>query len=232
MTNQITTVNFHGQSLPVIPQDDQLLVSIKPICENMGITWGSQYNRIKRNPILSEGIFIMKTPSNGGDQETICLPLGLLNGWLFGIDTKRIKDEAVRQRVLEYQRECYQVLFNYWHHGIAQKEPHPTKHPQFKQNAESILMFNRVACHRWRELDQLTAQHDQLLRRQRQLVAEQQELLCAQEEMQQRISKLRTDLYDPIHEPGHRMHMLTCGVKLDHGKVKQFITMQNSARSY
>ena len=116
---QIKTVPFHGQTLSVIPQQDKLFVAIKPICENMGVTWGSQYNRIKRNQILSEGIFIMKTPSKGGDQETACLPLEFLNGWLFGIDTNRIKNPEVKARVIEYQRECYQALFDYWTKGEA-----------------------------------------------------------------------------------------------------------------
>lgn len=36
------------------------------------------------------------------------------DGWLFGIDSSRIKDEAVRERVILYQRECYQVLYDHF----------------------------------------------------------------------------------------------------------------------
>jgi hypothetical protein len=39
-----------------------------------------------------------------------CLPLDYLNGWLFGINSARIKDQVIRERVVEYQKECYQVL--------------------------------------------------------------------------------------------------------------------------
>lgn len=38
-----------------------------------------------------------------------CLPLDYLNGWLFGVSSTRVKD-ALRERVIRYQRECYQVL--------------------------------------------------------------------------------------------------------------------------
>lgn len=95
----------------------------------------------------------------------------------------------------------------------------------FTANAEAILMFNRVACHRWRELEQLTERHTELMKKQRQLLEE-------QEEVNQRISKLSADLYDPIFEPSHRLHILTCGVQMNHGKVKQFIDMQDKARRY
>jgi hypothetical protein len=61
-------------------------------------------------------------PSIGGPQETTLLKLELVNGWLFGIDESRVKDEETRQRVLAYKRECYQVLFQHFYgrtHGAA-----------------------------------------------------------------------------------------------------------------
>lgn len=53
----------------------------------------------------------MTTPfGRGGAQDAVCLKLELVNGWLFTIDTSRIKDDVVRERVIVYQRECYGVL--------------------------------------------------------------------------------------------------------------------------
>ncbi len=34
----------------------------------------------------------MQVPTAGGHQETVCLPLEYLNGWLFGIDDRRVKE--------------------------------------------------------------------------------------------------------------------------------------------
>jgi hypothetical protein len=53
MTNHISTVSFHGQPLSVIPQDNQLYVAIKPICENIGLPWEGQRQRIKRDEVLN-----------------------------------------------------------------------------------------------------------------------------------------------------------------------------------
>lgn len=120
MTSSIQTVSFHGQQLAVIPQQEKLFVAIKPICENIGLAWGSQYNRLQRDEVLSSTVSIMKTVAEDDKtRELICLPLEMLNGWLFGIDTNRIKNPEVKARVIEYKRECYQVLFDYWTKGTA-----------------------------------------------------------------------------------------------------------------
>ena len=60
----------------------------------------------------------MTTPfGRGGSQEAVCLKMDLVNGWLFTIDSRRIKDDAVRERVQLYQRECYGVLFKHFYKG-------------------------------------------------------------------------------------------------------------------
>lgn len=114
MTNQLSTIQFYGQSLITIEQDGKYYVALRPICDNIGLAWGAQYNRIKRDDVLNSVVFIMKTPSNGGNQQMLCLPIEYLNGWLFGIDTKRVRLE-LRDTLIRYKKECYQVLHDYWH---------------------------------------------------------------------------------------------------------------------
>lgn len=127
---EIVTVNFRGDELYGFKQDDGVFLAAKPMVEAMGLDWSAQLKRIKRDPILSEGMAIMATPfGRGGDQECVCLKLELVNGWLFTIDTLRIKDETVRERVILYQRECYQVLYEHFsgkRKAIAEIEGDPT----------------------------------------------------------------------------------------------------------
>lgn len=147
MTNHISTVSFHGQPLSVIPQDNQLYVAIKPICENIGLPWEGQRQRIKRDEVLnSTASMIQAVASDGKNRKLVCLPVGYLNGWLFGIETNRIKDESVRQRVLEYQRECYQALFSYWQKGYASRsqfQPQQLPLPQRDPLENLCLSGNR-----------------------------------------------------------------------------------------
>lgn len=120
---KIITVNFRGDDLYGFENDDGIFVALKPIVESMGMDWSAQFRRVTRDPILAEGIAMMATPfSRGGDQEAVCLKMDLVNGWLFTIDSARIKDQAVKDRVLLYQRECYGVLFKHFYKG-AQEEP-------------------------------------------------------------------------------------------------------------
>lgn len=108
---EIVTVNFRGDQLYGFKQEDGVFLALKPMVEAMGLDWSAQLKRVKRDPILSEGMAIMATPfGRGGDQECACLSVELIQGWLFTIDTLRIKDDEVRQKVILYQRECYTVL--------------------------------------------------------------------------------------------------------------------------
>ena len=45
----------------------------------------------------------------GGRREMLCLPLDLLNGWLFSVTAAHVKPE-IRERLIRYQKECYRVL--------------------------------------------------------------------------------------------------------------------------
>ena len=116
--NNIKTIDFNGQPLLTIELDGIHYTAVKPIAENIGLAWHGQLERIKRDEVLSEGIRVIRTPSKGGAQETLCLPIDMLNGWLFGIDAKRVKAE-VKDALIEYKKECYTVLHDYWHTGEA-----------------------------------------------------------------------------------------------------------------
>lgn len=119
MTNQIQTVNFHNQTLITLEKDGNHYVAMKPICENIGLDWASQFTRIKRDEVLNSVIVMITT--TGADRKIykmLCLPIQYLNGWLFGVDTNRVKAE-IKETLITYKKECYQALFDYWHDGVA-----------------------------------------------------------------------------------------------------------------
>lgn len=118
MSNQLTSIDFHGQTLLATVQDNVVYTALKPICENIGLSWNAQFERIKRDEVLAEGVRMIRTPTKGGFQDVVCLPLMLLNGWLFGVDTNRVKAE-IRETLITYKKECYQALFDYWNNGVA-----------------------------------------------------------------------------------------------------------------
>ena len=116
----LVAVQFHSQELLATLVDGVPYVAVKPICENLGIDWDSQNKRIKRHPVLSKGTVIMTAPSNGGMQEMVMLPIKLLHGWLFGIDSNRVSAD-VQDLIVQYQEECFDVLANHFMGGGIKK---------------------------------------------------------------------------------------------------------------
>ncbi|EHP93452.1 phage antirepressor N-terminal domain-containing protein [Methylorubrum extorquens] len=112
--SKLTTIDFHDDTLFAVEAPGGVFVAVKPICDGLGIDPKKQRERIQRDPVLTEGGAMMALPSAGGPQETFCLRLDLLQGWLFGIDAARVAPEA-RDRVLAYKRECCAVLFRHFY---------------------------------------------------------------------------------------------------------------------
>jgi hypothetical protein len=112
------TVLFYEDEITavVVERDNrrEIYVPLRPICDYLGVDWSAQRQRINRDPVLSKyvsGVVITPTPLSKytNPQEMVCLRLDYLNGWLFGINASRVKEE-VRDRLLRYQEECYRIL--------------------------------------------------------------------------------------------------------------------------
>ncbi len=120
ITSQLGTVSFQGHDLTVITTPTgERLVAMKPISEAIGLDWKSQHARIQRHPVLKSTMVITTTVAEDGkERELACLPLDYLNGWLFGVEASRVRPE-IRERLVQYQRECFAALAAYWQQGEA-----------------------------------------------------------------------------------------------------------------
>lgn len=114
----IKVVEFRNQRIETVAVDGVPHVALKPIVEGMGLAWNGQFERLRRDQVLSEFHRVTRMPSHGGPQETITIPLKMLNGFLFGIDASRVKP-GIKAGVIAYQRECYDALASYWLEGAA-----------------------------------------------------------------------------------------------------------------
>ena len=111
-------VVYDGRQIPAPVIDGKRYVAMKPIVEGMGLEWNKQLELIKRDAVLSEGMTITGIPSDGGMQSMVCLPFDYLNGWLFKVPANRYKGER-REKLIKYQKECYQALSGYFNKGGA-----------------------------------------------------------------------------------------------------------------
>lgn len=111
-------VPFHGASLFLAKHNDEPYVPMKPVVEGMGLDWKSQHVKISQR--FSKGMVEITIPSKGGDQLMSCLPLRKLPAWLYSIQPNKVKAE-IRDKVIQYQEECDEVLWQYWTKGEVKK---------------------------------------------------------------------------------------------------------------
>lgn len=119
-----TSLSFHGQSIITAMAAGVAYVAMRPIVENVGLDWASQFVKLKKQ---SEkfGCCDITTPSLGGLQRMLCIPLKKLNGWLFSINPAKVRDD-IRDRLVRYQEECFTALHDYWTKGAAVRRPETT----------------------------------------------------------------------------------------------------------
>ncbi|WP_176700875.1 phage antirepressor N-terminal domain-containing protein, partial [Gilliamella sp. Fer4-1] len=138
MSNQIQLVQFHNQQISILNHNNKPYVAIKPICENIGLDWEAQRQRIKRNEILNSTAFMIKVVAKDGkNRDVLCLPLGYLNGWLAGIELSRVNPE-IKPILKQYQLECFDVLYNHFMPKVAQQFPNTISPEQQQQIQQAV----------------------------------------------------------------------------------------------
>lgn len=111
---EIIKVDFKSNQIEVIEETQSIV--IKDICENIGLKFRTQYDKIKLDESYESKL--IKVQTRGGLQEVFTIPLSKLNGWLFSINPNKVKPQ-VKQKLIEYKKECFNVLSNYFNNGIA-----------------------------------------------------------------------------------------------------------------
>lgn len=125
----IISVPFNGQQIITAMAAGVTYVAMRPIVENLGMSWSTQvrklssamdkFNCVHMNMVGNSGCAHMNTPSKGGVQKMLCIPLKKLNGWLFSINPEKVRAD-IRDKLIQYQEECFTVLHDYWTKGKAE----------------------------------------------------------------------------------------------------------------
>ncbi len=121
---ELKRIEFYGDEIIAIYENGQIWVAVRPLIENLGLSWSKQRRKLLADPVLSQVVAQKATTSQGKDGKTyqvkmLCLPVEYLNGFLFKINPNKVKDEETRERIIRYQKECYKALYEYFFDGIA-----------------------------------------------------------------------------------------------------------------
>ncbi|PZS06337.1 MAG: hypothetical protein DLM69_00145 [Candidatus Chloroheliales bacterium] len=106
-------VSFYGDNIPVAEvAADDIYVPLRPLVEFLGLAFSSQRQRVLRDRVMAARVRqVAITAADGKQYQTLCLPLDLLPGWLFGIDTSRVRADLV-DKIERYRAEAFRVLWN------------------------------------------------------------------------------------------------------------------------
>lgn len=149
IATQISTINvpFHGTNLYLVNKDNEPYVPMKSIVEGMGLTWQSQHEKLKQR-FTSTITEIVMVAADGKSREMTCLAFRKFAAWLSSINANKVKPE-IRDKVIQYQEECDDVLYDYWTKGLVvnprktTKKALPGKITIEQQEAVKQLVMNR-----------------------------------------------------------------------------------------
>jgi len=109
-------LEFNGKAILFLQVDGTYFVAIKPICEALGINYNRQYQNLKKDQILSQLFAVQQmVGADNKMRDMICFPEKFIYGWLFSI-------QSSSSELLEYKLKCYEVLYDYFHGTITQRQ--------------------------------------------------------------------------------------------------------------
>jgi len=110
----INVAMINDISLQVVADEREQLVAVKPVCEILGVDFSAQRAKLKEHPLYGSTMVLSTTVGGDGkEREMVCIPLRYFPSWLFSINPNNVKEE-IRDKLLEYQIKCNDVLYNYF----------------------------------------------------------------------------------------------------------------------
>lgn len=113
-----TYVPFNGQQILTAMAAGVAYVAMKPIVENLGMSWSTQVRKLSAAANKFNCVHMNMVASDNKLRDVLCLPLKKLNGWLFSINPEKVRAD-IRDKLIQYQEECFTVLHDYWNKGEA-----------------------------------------------------------------------------------------------------------------
>lgn len=117
MKTKLMSVPFYGDTLLLVNEECTPFVAMKPIVENLGISWQGQHAKLAEK-FGSTIKIILTVGEDGRNREMICLPLRKIPAWLYSINLNKASPE-LREKIERYQAECDDALWDYWTKGQA-----------------------------------------------------------------------------------------------------------------
>jgi ferritin-like metal-binding protein YciE len=182
ITEQREVTFYNDQLIAVRTTDGHIYVSVRHLCEALGLDRRGQVRRIQRQEILAEAYQMGSIESEGGAQEAGLLRVDLLPLWLTGISIKSVKPE-LQERLKRYQREAAKVLWDAFQEGRLTNQT----------NFEELLKADSPAAQAYKMLQAMI----QIAQQQLILEARMESHSSRMDDHEKRLESIETTLGDP-----------------------------------
>lgn len=153
---EFKSINFNGtQIIGIKGSDGKIYTPVKKICEDLGVSFQGQSEKINKNKILSRGINLILIPSVSGNQDTLCIDVSFLPMWLIKISPSKCKPE-IEPLLLEFQLKAKEVLEKAFINASNNAEP-------IKSQAEILLGSIQLIVDLEKGLKETNAKVDKIL---------------------------------------------------------------------
>lgn len=144
-------VSFEGDELIGVQDMDGTVYAVfARFCDNLTLTREGQVRRVRSHAVLSTGLVMLMVETLGGPQQVQCLKLSLVPLWLTTIQANRIKDTNIREKLIRYQQEAADVLWQAFRRQIIREDTPLTEESslavtQLEQIIEQSRAMQRIA---------------------------------------------------------------------------------------
>jgi len=99
-------------------------VLIKPICDVFELDSDSHIKDLKKDEIFGPRRceHTVQLPTDSQSRRYIGLPETMIYGWLLGIKFTNTMSDDTKDYLIEYKKECYQVLYNHFHGRVTEAD--------------------------------------------------------------------------------------------------------------
>jgi len=106
-------VRFQSDEIQAVREGEQVWVSVKRVCENLGIADQVQARKLKAKRWATTTL-VVAVAEDGKNRESFCLALDSVPMWLSGIDERKVAPE-LRDKLVAYQCECRDALARHFY---------------------------------------------------------------------------------------------------------------------
>ena len=106
----VLTPNGDDEILAARTEASEIYLPIRPICTALGISWTTQFRKIRADEVLLESVRTLRLQTRGGPQNLVCMDVEAIPMWLAGIDPGRVRAD-LRDRLRSYKRWVRKVVY-------------------------------------------------------------------------------------------------------------------------